>query len=154
MKPVGVPILLTLLLAFATPVVFSQSNQVIDRILQEEQLTYGSAAYLLLLASGDQGEDITATAAVARLATLGAGLPDRAANETITLGEYSLLTMRVFDISGGIMYTILPSPRYAARELAHRRIVQGHTYPRMSLSGERGMRILGRVLGLQEGGAL
>jgi hypothetical protein len=154
MKPVVLPVLLTLLLAFAVPAVQAQSNQMVDHILQEEELTYGSAAYLLLLASGDQGDEINATAAVARLAALGMELPGRAANETITLGEYSLLTMRIFGIPGGIMYTILPSPRYAVRELAYRHVVQGHTYPRMSLSGERGMRILGRVLGQREGGAL
>ena len=132
----------------------SQSSAVMDGILEEEQITYGSAAYLLLLAQDEISEDATPSEAVARMAQLGIGLDGRTANEPLTLGEYSLLTMRSFGIGGGLMYSVAPGPRYAARELAFRQVIQGHDYPGMRLSGERGLRILGRVLSLQEGGAL
>jgi hypothetical protein len=62
--------------------------------------------------------------------------------------------METFGISGGWMYTITSRPRYAARELAFRNVIQGRAYPRMELSGERAMRIVGRVLALEEEGRL
>jgi hypothetical protein len=74
--------------------------------------------------------------------------------DPVNLGEFSLMVMESFDIPGGLMYNLLPSPRYAARELAFRNIVQGEAYPRMAISGERAMRIIGRVLALQEEGRL
>lgn len=136
------------------PALHAQSNEIIDRILAEELITYGSASYLLLFAAGELEEDATLTSAVAAIDRRGDGLDYRTANVTITLGEFALLTMRVFDIRGGIAYSLLPVPRYAARELTFRGVIQGQTYPRMNLSGERSMRIIGRVLSLQEGGAL
>ncbi|MDA3951740.1 MAG: hypothetical protein PF508_21215, partial [Spirochaeta sp.] len=75
-------------------------------------------------------------------------------DHTLTLGEYSLLVMETFNISGGAMYTVTGMPRYAARELAFRNIIQGRAYPRMKLSGDRALRIIGRVLTLQEEGRL
>ena len=78
----------------------------------------------------------------------------RGVDEPVTLGEYSLLTMNAFGITGGMMYTLIPSPRYAARELAFREVIQGRAYPRMDLSGERAIRIVGRVLDLDERGQL
>ncbi len=149
-------VLLVLLAVLLLPVLSAgaQSNEILDAVLAEEQLTYGSAAWLLLLANSSVTEETTRTEAVAAIARAGIGLPDRAANETVTLGEYALLAMRVFEIDGGFAYRILPSPRYATRELVFLKIIQGHDYPGMSLSGERGMRILGRVLGLRERGLL
>ncbi|TVR75624.1 MAG: hypothetical protein EA427_00090 [Spirochaetaceae bacterium] len=143
-----------MLLAVATAPVHSQSNEIVDRILAEEELTYGSAAYLLLLASDSIDEDATLASAAEALNRSGLGLENRGANDPITLGEYALLTMRVFAVPGGIAWSIHPAPRYATRELEYRRVIQGQVYPNMKLSGERAMRILGRVLNLREGGAL
>ena len=51
---------------------------------------------------------------------------------------------------GGIMYSILPGPRYATRELAFLGIISGPAKPGMSLSGERALRILEQVLHRKE----
>ncbi|MCG8481039.1 MAG: hypothetical protein MI724_18240 [Spirochaetales bacterium] len=156
--------------------VSAQSNDIIDDILAEEEMTYGSAAYLLLLAIGELDETADRAEAVTRFRQLDSGLEIaggtvvfqgasarfRRVGEVLnyppvaalTLGEYALLVMQTFEISGGFMYSLTPSPRYAARELAFRRAIQGRSFPRMSISGERGMRILGRILALQEEGAL
>jgi hypothetical protein len=44
------------------------------------------------------------------------------------------------------MEEVLPSPRYATRELAYLDIISGPAKPGMPLSGERALRILERVL--------
>lgn len=140
--------------ALAAAPLHAQSNVILDRILADDDLVYGSAAYLLMLASGAVSDEATMSLAVTELNRSGLGLDDRGAGDTITLGEYALLTMRVFSIPGGIAWSVYPSPRYAARELEYRGIIQGQVYPRMKLSGERAMRILGRVLTMREEGAL
>jgi len=131
----------------------AQSNEFIDGVLEQPRITYGNAAYLLLVGSGDLDESATVNDARDRFesgaAALGSGV-----DEPVTLGEYSLLAMNAFGITGGVMYTLVPSPRYAARELAFRDVVQGRAYPRMDVSGERALRIIGRVLDLNEGGRL
>ncbi|MFW5642489.1 MAG: hypothetical protein ACOCYQ_00550 [Alkalispirochaeta sp.] len=153
----------------------AQSNQRIDEILSQESITYGHAVYLLLTSQQAIPDDATPDEAHAlleqgpanrsnvsyriggtsfttrRLPQTPLGYPP---DHPLTLGEFSRLTMETFGITGGMMYTILPHPRYAARELAFRDVVQGRAYPRMSLSGERALRIVGRVLALDEEGRL
>ncbi len=163
-------------LLLATAMVSAQSNDIIDAILAEEEMTYGSAAYLLLLAIGELDETVDRAAAVAQFRQIDSGLAIEGGTvvfqgatarfsqvgdvlnyppiAALTLGEYALLIMQTFEISGGFMYSLAPSPRYAARELTFRRAIQGRSFPRMTISGERGMRILGRILALQEEGAL
>ncbi|MFP4212393.1 MAG: hypothetical protein ACLFR8_14205 [Alkalispirochaeta sp.] len=140
----------------------AQSNQRIDEILSQESITYGHAVYLLLTSQQAIPDDATVSDALARIegssSADGPRLPQTPLgyppDHPLTLGEFSRLTMETFGITGGMMYTILPHPRYAARELAFRDVVQGRAYPRMSLSGERALRIVGRVLALDEEGRL
>lgn len=119
----------------------AQDNSVIDAILAEDELTYRNASYLLLSADGTPPGETE----------IGSAHPP---DHTLNLGEYSLMVMQTFDIPGGAMYTFTGMPRYAARELAFRDIIQGRAYPTMKLSGGRALRIVGRVLTLQEEGRL
>lgn len=163
------------LIVVGSGAVVAQSNEVIDAILAEDAITYGNAAYLFLTAGGVLNDEATVDEAYEYLErgpenrsganySIGgasfttARVPQtplkKPADAAVTLGEFSLLTMETFNIPGGLMYTIFSSPRYAARELAFRDIVQGDAYPRMDVSGERALRIIGRVLALQESGRL
>lgn len=132
---------------------FGQSNAVVDEILSQESITYGNAAYLMLHAQGALSDDADPAAAVSQYEN-GATALGYTPDQGLTLGEFSYMTIATFEIPGGLMYRVLPSPRYAARELAFRDIVQGDAYPGMAVSGERALRILGRVLALQESGRL
>jgi hypothetical protein len=64
----------------------------------------------------------------------------------ITLGELACLIMKTQGMGGGILYTLFPGPRYAARELAYLRLVRGNTHPSRTVTGEEVMRILAAVL--------
>jgi hypothetical protein len=55
--------------------------------------------------------------------------------------------MKAFNIKGGFMYSLFPGPRYGYRELVYRKIIRGRAYSAMPVSGERLLRIIGRVLG-------
>jgi hypothetical protein len=72
-------------------------------------------------------------------------------DENITLGKLSFLIMRAFDIKGGMMYAILPGPRYAFRTMVSRSFIQGAADPSMTVNGERFLHILGMVLSVEGG---
>ena len=142
-----IPVLL-LLSALWVP---AQSNEVLDRILAEEQLTYGSAAYLLIVATGKAEEGTSAEQAASLAQKEGFALEGVGSADGLSLGQYSFMLMRAFDLTGGVMYRILPSPRYATRELAFTGVIQGPAIPGTAVSGNEALRMLERVLHQREG---
>ena len=145
---------LILLLAFILLVVVvnisAQSNEVLDILLEEETTSFGQAAYLVLSASARIPDDTSPAEAAAEMAGQGWKVPTRAAEEPLTLGEYSFLLMQAFELKGGVMYRIIPGPRYAGRELAYLRFIKGNTSPYRTFSGEEAIGILGRLLEWKE----
>jgi hypothetical protein len=69
----------------------------------------------------------------------------------ITLDKLSFLIMKAFEIKGGLMYTLFPSPRYAYRLMASRNFLQGIIDPSMTVSGDEFLIIMGRVLSAEGG---
>jgi hypothetical protein len=134
----------------AVPLLTAQSNEVLDTVVGEAALSYGNAAYLVGTASGHVPETTAPADAVPLLEQAGLATPGLGPNDPVTLGDFSYMLTRAFGIPGGIMYRILPSPRYATRELAYLGIISGPAKPGMSLSGERALRILERVLNRKE----
>ena len=122
-----------------------------DSILSEEMLTYGSASYVLLTGTGVLEDEATIQEAAGKMAQQ---FPDTALewNEPVTLGRFSYMIMNAYEIGGGIMYRIFPGPRYAVRELRFKKIIQQKAYSGMDISGERALRIVGRVLDREEAG--
>lgn len=147
-------VLLCVVSLLIVPMAFAQSNDALDSILSEQQLTYGSAALLVLSATGRIDEESSFPQAAARLDALGWSIADRAPADPVTLGEYAFLLMQAFELPGGLMYRVAPGPRYAAREVAALRIAEGTSMVNMSLSGERAVRMLGRAMIHAEGGRL
>ena len=145
---------LILLLAFvllgAVANISAQSNEVIDALLEEETTSFGQAAYLVLTASARISDDTTPAEAAAEMAGQGWTVPARTAEEPLTLGEYSFLLMQAFELKGGIMYRIIPGPRYAGRELAYLQFIKGNTSPYRTFSGEEAIGILGRLMEWKE----
>ncbi len=129
---------------------FAQSNEIIDEILNQNALEYSYAVYLIL--SGAELIPATATPEEA-LDTLkqqewNIKIPEKTAN--ITLGEYSYILMKVFNIPGGLMYRLLPGPRYAAREITYLGFISEKTSPYRSISGEEAVQLLSDVLNWKE----
>lgn len=136
--------------AIAIPPLAAQSNEVLDNVLAQASLSYANAAYLVGTAAGRVPETATPEEAVPQLEQAGWGLPGRGASDAVTLGDFSFMLTRAFDIHGSLMSWILPSPRYATRELAYLDIISGPAKPGMSLSGDRALRMLERVLNRKE----
>jgi len=130
--------------------VAAQSNEVLDAVLGQAALSYSNAAYLVGTASGHFADTVTPEDAVPQLEQAGLGIPGRKATDPVTLGEFSYMLTRAFGMHGGIMYAILPGPRYATRGLAYLDIISGPAKPGMSLSGERALRILEQIIHRRE----
>jgi len=131
----------------------AQSNTVVDALLAEKSATFGEAAYMVMAAITAVPDTASVEDAVAALKARqwGIGVPDT--SSPITLGQYSYLLMRAFKIGGGIMYGLFPGPRYAARELAFRKLISGDASPYRTLSGAEVVQILGNVMSYEGAGS-
>ncbi|QQO07995.1 hypothetical protein [Breznakiella homolactica] len=137
-----------LLLPFVFSVCFAHAQiaDELDLLLSIPEISYAMAARFVLSAADILPEDAREVDAF-READQRGWVPVKAEPSThITLGGLSLLLMEAFDIKGGLMYTIIPSRRYAYREMLYKQCIQGRTDPSQTVSGERFINILGRVL--------
>jgi len=128
----------------------AQSNQAIDRLLEEKQASFGDSAYVILSAAGLVGENATGAEAAAAVAARKLLPKPPSATEAATLGEVCFLIMQTQGIKGGLFYRLFPGPRYATRELASLGLLKGYTHPNRVLSGEEVMWVLGAVLDWKE----
>lgn len=129
----------------------AQSNQVLDQILDTPSLSFGQASYLALAAAQKLPDSATPGEAAEAAAGAGWKLRPRDADDPVTLGEYSFLLMKAFELKGGLFYRMIPGPRYAARELAWRRFIRADGSPYRTLSGEEALGVLQRLLDWKEG---
>jgi len=131
--------------------IFAQSNEIIDKLLTEDAADLGSTAYMVLSAASMIDENTGTAEAAAMLADKGMGIfKGKNPSERVTFGEYSYMLMEAFGIKGGIMYRLIPGPRYASREIKYMGF-SDKSDPSASISGEEVLRILGYVLEWKEG---
>jgi hypothetical protein len=150
LRPARTVVVATVLALVVSSLLSAQSGEYLDRVLDQDVLLVGQGAYLALSASGYLPADTTEEEALRNLQRLGWAVKRKSGDDPITLGEYSQLLMRVFELPGGMMYQFFKVPRYALRELAYREFVQGRGAPGDPVSGVRALRILGRFLDWKE----
>ncbi|MDR1098846.1 MAG: hypothetical protein LBL28_00045 [Treponema sp.] len=127
----------------------AQTAARLDAVLEAPAVSCAQAVWFVLAAVNAVPADSPAQDAEAAFAQAmdKRWLPREAGpGDPVTLKALSFLLMRAFNIKGGLMYTLLPGPRYAFRTLVSRSIIQGAADPDMILSGERFLHILGNVL--------
>lgn len=123
----------------------AQSNDFIDSVIDSPALSAEQAAYLILVASDNLGDDSDAARAWELLEQLGWVPPGVKADSRLVYSEFCHMLMKAFGIKGGIMYQLFPGPRYAYRDLRHLVVVQGSTDPMMPVSGTGAMKMIGRI---------
>ena len=132
--------------------IFAQTADRIERLLEQESVSYAQAALLVLEASehtalGSSPDEAFYAALEHRF------LPKNAqADDTVNLMGLSSLVMRAFDMKGGLLYRLTGSQRHAYRELQRRGIVQGRVDPALPVSGEMLLFMVSRALFVNEGG--
>ncbi len=142
MKRVCASLVLASLCVFGA---FSQSNDFVDGLIESDSVSVGQAAYLVLVASDNLGDDADAERAFEMLGNFGWAPEGASADTPIRLKDYSYLLMSAFGLRGGLMYALFPGPRYAYRQLVSSFVIQGRSDPDMAVSGPAAVRMLGRV---------
>ncbi len=143
-------ILLLFLVAAVATTVLPQSNALVDRLLRQDIALFGETCYLILTAGGLVSESATVDECLAILSEQRWGLKEKQNDDLVTIGELSYLIMRSLDVSGGLMYSLFPSPRYAFKELAFRGLITEGTGPYRSVSGNEVVHTLGNVMEWKE----
>jgi hypothetical protein len=117
---------------------FGQTADRIERLLEQERVNFKDAALLVLEASEHLDPDKQTSADDAfNFAKERGWLPKNAeANTDARLDGLSLLVIQAFEINGGLFFSLFKNPHYAYRAMVYREIVQGRSDPQMSVSGE------------------
>jgi len=140
-----------LLLVAVSASIAAQSNEMIDEILAEDTATVGSAAYVALAAGGLIDDD-TSPGRAAAVAREAGWLPeDIDATSPASFGQIAYLLMQSAEINGGLMYRLVPGPRYAAREFVYRGWSPERKAPGEHVSGQFLVRVAGNFLENTEG---
>lgn len=124
--------LFILILIFMMPVCLSaQSNDVLDDFLDRDAADFGTTVYLVLASTGEIDESATIEEALDWIIKSDelSRIEDISSRRNISYGEFSYILMEVLDIKGGLMYRMVPGPRYAAREAAYRNWLLGSSFP-------------------------
>ncbi|MCL2185135.1 MAG: OmpA family protein [Treponema sp.] len=132
--------------------VFAQSQSTaaeIETLLQSNTITYAQAARFIL----DAAEIMTTADSeeAFNYVLTQKWLPKNTnADSSARLDRVSLLLMNSFKIEGGLFFKLTKAPRYAYRELLYLDVIQGRNDPTMSVSGERLLFYITRILSRQD----
>ena len=119
----------------------AQTAEELESVLKADYITWSQAANFILSSTDKYFKGSAIEYAAANRWTRKA-----APGDPITMAELSYLIMKSFNIKGGMMYSIFPGPRYAYRTMLSRSFLLGACDPSLTVSGERFLIILGRVL--------
>jgi hypothetical protein len=141
---------LILLFSMALPLA-AQSNQLLDQLLDQSEAHFGDVVYMTLTAAKLLPDTATPEEALQTLRRQEWKIQILPGEAPIPLGDYAFLLMKAFKLTGGVLYSLFPGPRYACRELGYLKIITADARPNRSLSGEEAVRILGNVMARKEG---
>ena len=140
-------IFFTVLILFLPAFLCAQTAEQLEIVLGASSITCDQAARFVYASVSGEQDTKGAFEKVLDNGWLPGGTTSE---ENITLGKLSFLLMKAFDIKGGLMFALFPGPRYAYRNMVSRNIIQGSSDPAMTVSGERFLLILGKILNEQE----
>jgi len=120
-----VTILAVLLIFLPLITLSAQSNETLDTFLDQSKADTATTIWLVLLADGRIPADAQPGDALAAFTDPRGKLTDLKAREPISFGEFAYIAMEILDLPGGMMYSMIPSPRYAAREFLYRGWIPG-----------------------------
>ncbi|MEX2442844.1 MAG: hypothetical protein WD492_04530 [Alkalispirochaeta sp.] len=145
-------VILGALLLLAPGILLAQSNEEIDRLLSQDPAQVGEAAYLVLTAAEIVEQDVTPQQAVSVAQERGLLAADVRADDVVRFGELAYMLTDSFGVPGGLMYRLIPGPRYAAREVVYQGWSRTRRAPGAELSGNAVVRIVSVYIN-QEGAA-
>lgn len=130
--------------------VTAQSMDIIDNLLESKTANFGASVYMIAVGSGIADESVSISEAVDIISEKKWNKSRKEADEPITLGEMSFITMKALKLPGGIMYSLIPSARYALREFAYLGLIEGGAHPGDEIRGTDVLNILSQAIALKE----
>jgi hypothetical protein len=137
------------MLLFSTMTAWGQTAAEMESLSGAREITCAQAAYFVLAAALEDPPQ-NPQAAFGMALEQGCLPANSKSNGSITMGGFSLLLMKAFNIKGGLMYRLFPVGRYAYREMNSRGFIEGRSYSTFTVSGEQFLRILENVLNKRE----
>ena len=146
MKNKKIAIITVSLLLLLPACLFAQTAAELVTVLEAPVVTCAQAAtFVIGSANIDHGGNAFEYAAK------NGWIRNASAQTPITLGMLSHLVMKAFNIKGGMMYSIFHGQRYAYRSMVSQSYIQGISDPAMTVTGERFLLLLGKVLSAEGG---
>jgi len=133
-------VIFVLFLTFSA-VLYAQTAVELEAVLESSAVTYAQAASFVL-----NSADLEFQGSAFEYAVEKGWIKKAEQDDPVKLGALSFLLMQVFEIKGGMMYTLFPGPRYAYRSMINSGFIQGVSDPAMLVNGQRFLLILGKVL--------
>ena len=107
---------------------YSQSDETLDKLYENENANTLYSALIVLQAAGFMDEASTISDVEMFLENEKWGKVILSEGEYISTGGFSLLVMEVFNLSHGVMYNFFPNKRYALKELMFKEYILGSPY--------------------------
>lgn len=126
--------------------VWSQSNDIIDALLEEDKATWGNAAYMIVTASGQADDSVSAQESIEIINSNGWGVSISAPDSPVQAASFAAVLMKAFALDGGLMYRIFPVSRYAFRDMRFKGLMLTVRDPDKKLSGPDVLNILNEVM--------
>ncbi|MGL1892304.1 MAG: hypothetical protein OCD02_11800, partial [Spirochaetaceae bacterium] len=115
-------------LLFVCGTIFGQSDEILDKLYEQDNAQTLYSALIVLQAAGYLDNDATIDNAREFLESKKWGLSVLKDEEYITAGGFSLLVMEAFDLPHGLIYNLFPIKRYALKEMVYRKYILGAPY--------------------------
>ncbi len=129
----------------------AQSAALMDGILESSAVTAGQVAYLVLVGSGQLAEKSTPEQSFELLRDLAWAPWLRNPEKPVTEADYAWILSRAWRVKGGLLYTLVPGPRYAFREFQFQGWISSSDDPGAVMAGNQALRILGKVMDAHAG---
>jgi len=95
----------------------SQSNEIIDVLLEQEWASFAETAHLVMSGAGLIPDDLPMTALMDILVQRRWISNPNRFNQPITVAEYAYLMMEAFEVPHGLLYGVFPTGWFGVREI-------------------------------------
>ena len=126
----------------------AQSSEKISGIIKSEKATCAQISYLPALYGNRISEDDTEAKAFEVLKNDGLFDSSLSTDSEITLAQACYVYAQALGISGGLFYTIFPSPRYAFKEFKAKGLLPNEADPSTKISGRDSLDLFNACLAL------
>lgn len=119
-----------ILFIFTAAGLFAQNNDILDKFYASEEAPRLHSVYLVLASNAmiSQETGLEEIRELIRHESWGRKLLKKE-DKPITLGLFALVIMDLYDIPGGLFYSLFHGRKYAAREIIYRGFLKGRASP-------------------------